>query len=61
MMPKSRGLSHLECLELVVVEVLGVVGAARDDEELHAVHGPARLHALAALAPEVNSRNINLG
>ena len=46
--PKS---SHLEGGELLVVEMLRVVRSARDDEELHAVHGPSRFHALATLAP----------
>ena len=43
--------ANLECGELLVGEVLGVGGAARDDEELHAVHRPTRLHTLAPLAP----------
>ena len=43
--------SDLEGGKLLVVEMLRVVGPARDDEELHAVHRPSRFHALAAFAP----------
>ena len=43
--------ADLERGELLVGEVLRVGGPAGDDEELHAVHRPPRLHALAPLAP----------
>ena len=47
-------MSDLECGKLLVGEVLRVGGPAGDDEELHAVHRPTRLHTLPALAPDSN-------